>query len=135
MSKEWIDYQKHGEVVKDPYIAHHRKTNAVTPQHETGVVTQQHETKVVTPQHETRVTKNRWPLVWASGGSVPAFSHLREPKHARGISHYPKFQRSINLCYEIHNFRVYVTDNEYFQSRFPPIKLSDWKNKCFMRTL
>ena len=26
-------------------------------------------------------TRDGWPTIWASGGSIPAFSNLREPKH------------------------------------------------------
>jgi hypothetical protein len=36
MSKEWKDYQQHGEDVKDPYYAHKKKPTPVVPQQKTG---------------------------------------------------------------------------------------------------
>jgi hypothetical protein len=77
-------------------------------------------------------TRDGWPVVWASGGGIPAFSHLREPKHEWGIHHYPTFQSSVNLGYPLHNFRVYVSDTNYFYSKFTPIALHDWKNKSVL---
>jgi hypothetical protein len=74
-------------------------------------------------------TRDGWPLIWASGGDIPSFSHLREPKHEWGIHHYPTFQSAVNLGYPLHNFRVYVSDTNYFYSKFTPIALHDWKNK------
>ena len=61
-------------------------------------------------------TRNGWPMIWASGGrgSIPAFTHLREPKHEWGIKHYPTFQSAVNLGYPIYNFKVYVSDSDYF---------------------
>ena len=124
MSKEWKDYQQHGEVVKDPYYAHKKKPTPVVPQQKT---------RVVTPIGKTKVdTRNGWPLIWASGGDIPAFTHLREPKHEWGIHHYPTFQIAVNLGYPLHNFRVYVSDNDYFYSKFTPIELYDWKNKSIL---
>ena len=125
MSKQWVDYQKHGEVVKDPYHAQKHRTTIVTPQYKT---------KPVTPLHETKgdahiTTKDEWPSIWASGGDIPSFSHLRKPKHEWGIHHYPTFQSAVNLGYPLHNFRVYISDTNYFYSKFTPIALHDWKNK------
>jgi hypothetical protein len=77
-------------------------------------------------------TRNGWLLIWASGGDIPAFSHLREPKHEWGIHHYPTFQSVVNLGYPLHNFKVYVSDNNYFYSKFTPIELYDWKNKSVL---
>jgi hypothetical protein len=77
-------------------------------------------------------TRDGWPLVWASHGNIPAFTHLREPKHEWGIHHYHTFQSAVNLGYQIHNFKVYVSDNEYFYSKFTPIELHDWKNKSIL---
>ena len=77
-------------------------------------------------------TRDGWPVVWASGGGIPAFSHLREPKHEWGIHHYPTFQSAVNLGYPLHNFRVYVSDTNYFYSKFTPIALHDWKNKSVL---
>jgi hypothetical protein len=76
--------------------------------------------------------RSGWPLIWASDGDVPAFSHLREPKHEWGIHHYPTFQSAVNLGYPLHNFKVYVSDNDYFYSKFTPIELYDWKNKSVL---
>jgi hypothetical protein len=76
--------------------------------------------------------RSGWPLIWASDGDVPAFSHLREPKHEWGIHHYPTFQSAVNLGYPLHNFKVYVSDNDYFYSKFTPIELYDWKNKSIL---
>ena len=119
MSKEWKDYQQHGEDVKDPYYP-------------TPVVPHQ-KTKVVTSIGKTKVdTRNGWSLVLASGGDIPAFSHLREPKHEWGIHHYPVFQKAVNLRYPVHNFEVYVSDTDYFYSKFDLIKLYDWKNKAVL---
>ena len=117
MRKEWKDYQQHGEDVKDPYYAYKKKPTPVVPQQKT---------KVVTPIGKTKVdTRNRWPLVWASGD-------LREPKHEWGIHHYPSFQSAVNLGYPLHNFKVYVSDTDYFHSKFTPIELYDWKNKSIL---
>ena len=128
MSKEWIDYQQHGEDVKDPYYAHKKKPTPVVPQQKTKVVTPIGKTKVETLDN----TRNGWPLIWASGGDIPPFTHLREPKHEWGIKHYPTFQRAVNLGYPIHNFKVYVSDSDYFYSKFTPIELYDWKNKSIL---
>ena len=77
-------------------------------------------------------TRDGWPTIWASGGSIPKFSNLREPKHEWGIHHYPVFQKAVNLGYPLHNFKVYVSDTDYFYSKFNPIKLYDWKNKSVL---
>ena len=77
-------------------------------------------------------TRDGWPTIWASGGSIPKFSNLREPKHEWGIHHYPVFQKAVNLGYPLHNFKVYVSDTDYFYSKFNPIKLYDWKNKSIL---
>jgi hypothetical protein len=77
-------------------------------------------------------TRDGWPSIWASDGDIPAFSHLREPKHEWGIHHYPTFQSAVNLGYPLHNFRVYVSDTNYFYSKFTPIALHDWKNKSVL---
>jgi hypothetical protein len=77
-------------------------------------------------------TRDGWPSIWASDGDIPAFSHLREPKHEWGIHHYPTFQCAVNLGYPLHNFRVYVSDTNYFYSKFTPIALHDWKNKSVL---
>jgi hypothetical protein len=82
------------------------------------------------PQTEPdSATTQAWPKVWDSGGTIPAFTNLREPKHEWGIHHYPVFQKAVNLGYPLHNFKVYVSDTDYFYSKFDPIKLYDWKNK------
>jgi hypothetical protein len=73
-----------------------------------------------------------WPKIWDSDGSIPAFTNLREPKHEWGIHHYPVFQKAVNLGYPLHNFKVYVSDTDYFYSKFDPIKLYDWKNKAVL---
>jgi hypothetical protein len=127
-SKDWLNYQKHGEVVKDPYYAHYHKNTIVALQHEIMVDTPLLEINDDTPV----VTKDGWPLVWASGGSIPAFTHLRETKHEWGIKHYPKFQKAVKLGYQIHNFKVYVSDNDYFYSKFTPLEHHDWKNKSIL---
>jgi hypothetical protein len=77
-------------------------------------------------------TRDGWSTIWASGGIIPKFSNLREPKHEWGIHHYPVFQKAVNLGYPLHNFKVYVSDTDYFYSKFNPIKLYDWKNKAVL---
>ena len=77
-------------------------------------------------------TRDGWPTIWASGGSIPAFSNLREPKHEWGIHHYPVFQKAVNLGYPLHNFKVYFSDTDYFYSKLNTIKLHDWKNKSVL---
>jgi hypothetical protein len=32
----------------------------------------------------------------------------------------------------LHNFKVYVSDTDYFYSKFDPIKFYDWKNKAVL---
>ena len=88
------------------------------------------------PQTEPDVAAvSAWPKVWGSGGTIPAFTNLREPKHEWGIHHYPVFQKAVNLGYPLHNFKVYVSDTDYFYSKFDPIKLYDWKNKAVLYIL
>ena len=80
----------------------------------------------------TATKPKAWPKIWKSGGTVPAFTNLREPKHEWGIHHYPVFQKAVNLGYPLHNFKVYVSHTDYFYSKFDPIKLYDWKNKAVL---
>ena len=77
-------------------------------------------------------TRDGWPTIWASGGRIPEFSNLREPKHEWGIHHYPVFQKSVNLEYPLHNFKVYASDTDYFYSKLNPMELYDWKNKAVL---
>ncbi|CAB3986978.1 Hypothetical predicted protein [Paramuricea clavata] len=81
---------------------------------------------------ETKQELDKWPKIWDSGGTVPPFTNLRETKHEWGIHHYPVFQKAVNLGYPQHNFKVYVSDTDYFYSKFNPIKLYDWKNKAVL---
>jgi hypothetical protein len=49
-----------------------------------------------------------------------------------GYSPLSYFSECRNLGYPLHNFRVYVSDTNYFYSKFTPIALHDWKNKSVL---
>ena len=126
MSKEWKDYQQHGEDVKDPYYAYKKKPTPVVPQHKT---------KVVTPIGKTKVdTRNGWPRLWDSSGTVyelqplvfPAEPYYNERKFGLyrvrkddDDYHINKFRPHVKLPYNFNNFRIYINENSYFMSNLP----------------
>jgi hypothetical protein len=130
MSKEWTDYQKHGEVVKDPYYAQKHRTTIVTPQHKTISVTPIRKTKVDAPI----VTKNGWPGLWDSVGTIYSLQPLVFPaepiynERKFGLYrvrkddddyHINKFRPHVKLPYNFNNFRIYINENSYFMSNLP----------------
>ena len=70
----------------------------------------------------------KWPKIWTPGPK-PKFTRLRYPKdyitdcneHTCGIPADSKFQEPVDLKASLHNFRVYVNDNEYFMSNLPHV--------------
>ncbi|CAB4026822.1 Hypothetical predicted protein, partial [Paramuricea clavata] len=79
-----------------------------------------------------RNVKHEWPLVWASGGNLPPFTNLREADHVWGLHHYPVFQKAVNLGSPLYNFKVYVSDQDYFLSKFSPIERCEWSGKAVL---
>ena len=68
--------------------------------------------------------------MWDSNGTVPKFSNLRESPKEWGIKKYLHFQRRPNL--QAHNFRIYVNDTYYFNSKLEPVKPYDWLSKSIL---
>ena len=69
--------------------------------------------------------KNSWPTVWNIGGTVPKFTNLRYPP-ATPKSHDTCFQKPIDIT--LQNFKVYVTEKEYFMSNLTPITADRLQN-------
>ena len=55
---------------------------------------------------------------------------MRESPKECGIKKYPHFQRRPNL--QAHNFRIYVNDTYYFNSKLEPVKPYDWLSKSIL---
>ena len=70
------------------------------------------------PRWKKYLHSYNFPRLWRLGGSLPRFV---------GYSRY-------TLPYQLHNFRVYVSEEEYFMSRLPPVSASWAKGKTFDET-
>ncbi len=70
--------------------------------------------------------------IWYANGTVPKFQNTRFPNNPtrQQWEKHPiidsTFQKPVNLGYALNNFKIYVTNTEYFVSNFPSIS-ADWK--------
>ena len=63
------------------------------------------------PRWKRFLHRYNFPKVWRPGGTVKEYIHLKQ-----------------NLGYQLHHFRLYVNDKEYFMSKLPPVSAS-WSKK------
>ena len=63
-----------------------------------------------------------WPKIWSPISPTKLkFTRLTHPRSNYGIPVESKYQEPVDLKASLHNFRVYVNENEYFMSNLPHV--------------
>ena len=84
------------------------------------------------PRDTTGTSDNGWPKIWTSGGKIPDFPKGKVHHHYNAYSWtsqdlYPYLDV---IDYPTFNFRVYVSDKDYFMSRLPVLSIESSRSNA-----